>query len=152
MELDDWVPILRLGLAAVAGAVVGWERERFGRSAGLRTHMLVSLGCALFVVSLPDAENFHEQADSVARVIQGVAAGIGFLGAGEIMERGRRDGSVKVEGLTSAAAVWVSAGLGVSAGAGMWSVCLVACFLAFLILTTFKRLEPKSKREERAEK
>lgn len=131
---------MRLGLAVAAGSAVGWERQLDRKPAGLRTHMLVSLGAALFVLSgVQSAPNSSD----VTRVIQGIAAGIGFLGAGEIFSRTTPDkkDSIQVVGLTSAAAIWVSAGLGVAAGLGQYRICTLGALLALFILRAVKRVE-----------
>src|SRR5262249_43466161 len=104
--------LIRLTIAALLGAVVGLERYREGKSAGLRTQMLVALGAALFTLIPQEAK--MATAD-ISRVIQGVAAGIGFLGAGTILKLEEQH---RIEGLTSAASVWVTAAIGVSVGAG----------------------------------
>ncbi len=93
---------LRLLLAAALGAVLGYEREQSGKAAGLRTHMLVTLGAALFVMPL---QLQGGGADALSRVIQGTVAGIGFLCAGTILKAGRES---RVRGLTTAAGLWAS--------------------------------------------
>jgi putative Mg2+ transporter-C (MgtC) family protein len=121
--------LLRLGVAAIVGGIVGYDRERRGKEAGLRTHMLVALGAALFVIvpqqaGMPAAE--------LSRVIQGVAAGIGFIGGGAILKLSA-EGQVK--GLTTAAGIWLTAALGVAAGCGRIGVALLAVLLGMVILT-----------------
>lgn len=141
---NDWLSItFRLGLALLAGAIIGVDREIKHKPAGLRTHMLVSFGSALFVlipILLSDAQ---QDANAVSRIIQGITAGVGFLGAGEIL-RESKPGSegFHIKGLTSAAAIWVSAALGVAAGCGLWQLSLIASLLALVILRVFKKLEP----------
>lgn len=120
--------VLRLLLAAVLGAGVGYQRERAKKPAGLRTHILIALGAALFtVVSI---YGFGDKVDP-SRVAAGVVAGVGFLGAGVIF-RGMR-GDVPL-GLTTAASVWVVAAIGVAAGTGLYLVAVVVAVLAVLIL------------------
>jgi putative Mg2+ transporter-C (MgtC) family protein len=132
-----WSLLLRLGIALVSGALIGWERHSCGRPAGLRTHMLVSIGAAMFVLSA-----LQDSAESASRVVQGITAGIGFVGAGEILHKsGETNPKEKVKGLTSAAAIWVTAALGVSAGHGLWRLALVGSVLTLLTLTVAKRLE-----------
>lgn len=132
-----WSLLLRLGIALVSGALIGWERHACGKQAGLRTHMLVSLGSALFVLSA-----LQDSAESASRVVQGITAGIGFVGAGEILYKTRRTKPTgKVKGLTSAAAIWVTAALGVSAGHGLWRLALVGSVLTLLTLSVAKRVE-----------
>lgn len=118
--------ILRLLLAAALGAVVGYQRERAGKSAGLRTHILICIGAAIFtVVSLVG----FSQADT-ARVAAGVVAGIGFIGAGAII----RGGEGIIAGLTTAATIWAVAGIGLAAGAGLYIVAPVATVLVLIVL------------------
>ncbi|MGA9381460.1 MAG: MgtC/SapB family protein [Phormidium sp.] len=114
---DDWLGLLsRLFLSLLLGGIVGWERELRNKPAGFRTHILVSFAAALFVM-VPIVLGAVNDGDSISRVIQGVAAGVGFLGAGEIItSSGEQSKSIRVRGLTSAAAIWASAALGVTAG------------------------------------
>jgi putative Mg2+ transporter-C (MgtC) family protein len=119
---------LRLVLAAVLGGMLGWNRERMGKAAGLRTHMLVAIGSALFVIA-PREVNDDPQATS--RVIQGLVAGIGFLGAGAILKRERED---EIEGLTTAASIWTTAAIGVAVAMGRGSTALAATLLTLFIL------------------
>ncbi len=140
---NDWINIsLRLCLALAIGAIIGIERELRGKPAGLRTHMLVSIGAAMFVMIPLQMEVAAPNSDALSRVIQGIAAGVGFLGAGEILressEESRRTG---VHGLTSAAAIWVSAALGVAAGCGLWQIGIIGALLSLLVLNVFKRIE-----------
>lgn len=106
--------------------------------------MLVSLGSALFVLIPLQIGTTSESPDAVSRVIQGITAGVGFLGAGEIL-RASRDGDngglAEIRGLTSAAAIWVSAALGVIAGCGLWQLGLISASLALLVLSVFKQVE-----------
>jgi putative Mg2+ transporter-C (MgtC) family protein len=119
----------RLLLATVFGALVGLNRERQGKPAGLRTHALVALGGGLLaIVAL-----FFGQGDTSApgRVLQGVLAGVGFIGAGVILHRADSQG---VHGLTTAAAIWVVAAIGVATGAGLWRTAATSLALTLLIL------------------
>jgi putative Mg2+ transporter-C (MgtC) family protein len=135
---QEWLePALRLGAAALAGGIIGWERQLRGRPAGLRTHMLVSLGAATVVLSLAG----DKAAES--RAVQGVATGIGFLCAGDILHQ-QRDGKEKVKGLTSAAALWVSAALGLAAAVGRWPLVAVSTAATLLTLTLVRGLETRS--------
>ena len=126
---------LRLIVAMIFGAVIGIQRERAGKPAGLRTHMLVSSGTAVFVIA---SEEFGMNPDSVSRVIQGLVTGIGFLGAGAILKI--YDKRV-VEGLTTAAGIWMTAALGVGIGLGRFGVALVATLLAWMTLSLVRQLE-----------
>jgi len=119
--------ILRLLLAAALGAAIGYQRERAGKSAGLRTHILICAGAALFtVVSL---YGFGTAADP-ARVAAGIVAGIGFLGAGAIIRRGEG----VVAGLTTAATIWAVAAVGLAAGAGLYLVSAVTTAIILIVL------------------
>lgn len=131
--------LVRLLMAAVLGAVLGFERESKGKSAGVRTHMLVSLGAALFVLA-PSMAGADEQA--LSRVIQGIVAGIGFLGAGTILKGNGRDTS-HVKGLTTAAGLWMTAAIGTSAGMGREATALISTVLALLVLGTMPKLVEK---------
>jgi putative Mg2+ transporter-C (MgtC) family protein len=127
--------LVRLVLAAMVGALVGLERERMQKPAGLRTHMLVSTGSALFM--LASIESGIGLAD-LSRVIQGVAAGIGFLGAGAILKLTTdRD----ILGLTTAASVWVTAALGVTVGLGRLGLAIAAAVLMWVTLSFVRVLE-----------
>lgn len=142
---DNWLGlVLRLSLAVLVGGVVGWNREAAGKAAGLRTQMLVSLGAALFVLALLQASTADASDDPLSRAIQGVATGVGFLGAGEILQEPRQDSSTpRVKGLTSASAVWVAAALGVVAGCGLWQASLIGVLLTLFILSGVKILEDR---------
>src|SRR5262245_21483264 len=115
--------IVRLALAALLGGVIGYERESRGKAAGLRNHMLVALGSALFVLVVQQSGG---GADAVSRVIQGLVAGIGFLGAGAILNN-RNDPHIR--GLTTAAGVWMTAAIGVAAGIGRELTAILATLL-----------------------
>lgn len=140
IDVHNWVGLLsRLGLALFAGGAIGLERQQRHKAAGLRTHMLVSLGSALFVL-VPIAVS--GSVDSISRAIQGIATGVGFLGAGEILRRKRHHHQgQEIQGLTSAASVWVTAALGISAGAGLWELTLLGAGLTLLTLIVVKQLE-----------
>jgi len=129
------------------GGIIGWERQLRHKPAGLRTHMLVSMGSALFVlIPLAMAKN-PNGLDAVERVIQGITAGIGFLGAGEILRQSQQEiGKVEVHGLTSAAAIWVSAALGTAAGCGLWQLALIGALMSRFVLRVIKKLERRSRK------
>ena len=141
MELGWLDVLLRLGVAVVAGGAIGLDRQRTGRPAGLRTHMLVSLGTAMFVL-IPISTGSPD----TTRVIQGVAAGIGFLCAGDILHL-HRAGTERVKGLTSAAALFVTAGVGLVAASGLWALTVVGTAFTVLILTVLHRFEPEPERK-----
>jgi uncharacterized membrane protein YhiD involved in acid resistance len=142
--LTDWnvEAILRLAMAAVMGALLGLEREMHGRSAGLRTHLLVATGAALaMVVSVNFARVFgsttmlHVTVDP-ARVAYGVMAGVGFLGAGTIMHQG-----LGIRGLTTAATLWCAAALGLASGFGMFGIALGGTVIMLVALRSLEGLE-----------
>ncbi len=122
--------ILRLTAAAVIGLMLGMNRELKGKPAGLRTHALVSLGAALLALTSLHMPMGQNVGDPLSRVMQGVITGIGFLGAGVIIQG--RSGHIK--GLTTAAMVWVSAALGLACGAGYWVAVITTTVLIFLVL------------------
>jgi len=119
--------VLRLLLAAALGAIIGYQRERAGKQAGLRTHILISVGAAL--ISLISIYGFGAASDP-ARVAAGVVVGVGFLGAGVILHR---QGGI-VAGLTTAATIWVVAGIGLAAGTGLYIIAAVATALVLGVL------------------
>ena len=118
----------RLVVAILLGAVLGFERERRGRAAGLRTHSLVALGAALFTV-VPML--FGATAADLAQVVKGLAAGVGFLGAGAIL-KGSEQGDV--QGLTTAANIWLTAAAGLAVGAGWLWPAVAGVFLSCSVL------------------
>jgi putative Mg2+ transporter-C (MgtC) family protein len=131
--LDEIVNVIvRLVLAATLAGILGMERESQGKAAGLRTHMLVALGAALFVLVVTPLG----EAGDVSRVIQGVAAGIGFIGAGSILKHVERD---RVTGLTTAASIWMTAAIGVTAGIGAIWFSVAATAIAWVILDLVDR-------------
>ena len=131
--------VSRVLCAAVLGGIIGWEREAKGRAAGLRTHMLVSVGAALFVLAplLSDIEG-----EAVTRVMQGIVSGIGFLGAGAIL---RRDRGGRVEGLTTAAGIWMTAAIGMAAGMGQEMVALITTLVALVVFAVLPKFERSKK-------
>ena len=119
--------VLRLGAAMIAGALIGLDREIRNKPAGLRTLTLVSLGSAVFVL----AAIAGGTGDSTSRVVQGIVTGVGFLGAGVIVH-GPTEQSVR--GLTTAAAVWLAAAIGVACGLAYWPLVLVASTFGLVVL------------------
>lgn len=119
--------LLRLIAALVCGAVIGLNREFHRKPAGFRTFALVSLGAAIVVIVMEDRGG----PDAISRVVQGILTGIGFLGAGVIF---RREAFNKVSGLTTAAAIWLTAGLGIAAGLGQYPVTLAGTVIGLLML------------------
>ena len=134
-SVPDLEVLIRLGVAAFVGAIVGIDRERQGKPAGLRTHVLVSAGAALFVVAA--AETGMPTSD-MSRVIQGVAAGVGFLGAGAIL---KLSDSREILGLTTAATIWMTAALGVAAGLGRLWLAAIAAILTLATLMVLGWIE-----------
>jgi putative Mg2+ transporter-C (MgtC) family protein len=143
LATNDWLNIsFRLCIALLIGAIIGLERQIRHKPAGLRTHMLVSLGSAIFILIIMQTGGQQTSPDALSRVIQGIAAGVGFLGAGEIVRQSSQESHrLEIHGLTSAAAIWVSAALGTAAGSGLWQLGLIGSLLTFLVLNVFKRLE-----------
>jgi putative Mg2+ transporter-C (MgtC) family protein len=128
--LSSWLEmILRFLLAVGLGAGIGFQREWSGKAAGLRTHMLVSSGAALF--TLVSIYGFSGAAVDISRVAAGVVVGIGFIGAGVIL-RGQRE--KEVAGLTTAATIWITAAIGLAAGAGMYLISVIATAVAVGVL------------------
>ncbi len=119
--------VLRLLLATALGAIIGYQRERAGKVAGLRTIVLICVGAALFTLTSMYA--FGAKADP-SRIAAGIVAGVGFLGAGAIIRRG--EGAVA--GLTTAATIWAAAGIGIAAGAGFYLIAAVATAIILIIL------------------
>lgn len=140
---DDWVGIgTRLVLALLVGCIIGLNRQKGGRAAGMRTFMLVSMGSALFVmIPLQAGTNAADATNALSRAIQGVTTGVGFIGAGLILHESSTKSRVpRVRGLTTAASVWTSAGLGAAIGCGLWQMALIAAFLTLITLSEVKRL------------
>ncbi len=127
---DDLLTIsLRLGMALFVGGVIGLNRQQPGRPAGLRTYMAVSVGSALFVMLPIQAGIDINSTNALSRTVQGVATGVGFIGAGLILQQSTQQLKPEVKGLTSAAALWLTAGLGKDVGfcqAGLVDVLLTA--------------------------
>lgn len=133
---------VRLVVAAMLGGILGYERERKGRSAGVRTHMLVAVGAALFVIG--PLQTGIEVGD-LSRVLQGVVQGIGFLGAGAIMVRSAQH---QIEGLTTAASIWATAGIGIIAGLGLEATAVLSTTIVLLILAVVPLILPKQSDSE----
>src|ERR1700712_2840388 len=123
---------VRLVIAALLGGLLGFERESKGKAAGVRTHMLVCMGAALFV--LVSQQSGIGEAD-MSRVLQGVIAGVGFLCAGTIL---KADSETRVVGLTTAAGIWLTAAVGVAAGMGREATAVLSTLFALLILLALR--------------
>ncbi len=139
-QISNWELTLRILLALVLGGLIGLERELGGHSAGFRTHILVTMGSAIIV--LLSAYGFSSFASEPnvrmdpARLAAQVISGIGFLGAGTIMRTG-----LTVSGLTTAASLWVSAAIGLSAGAGFYYCAIISTFLVVISLFVLNKVE-----------
>lgn len=127
--------LIRLLAAMLLGAVIGLQREFVGAAAGLRTHMLVALSATIFVLVPPRAGMSPED---LSRVIQGVATGIGFIGAGAIL---KLTAEREIQGLTTAASIWMTTAVGVAVGLGRIGVAAVSVVLAWVILSVLARVE-----------
>jgi len=156
MSVELWIPnlsaspldmLLRLTLAAVMGAVVGWERERLDKPAGLRTHMMVSLGAATFTLATLQlflmVEGEPQGRSDPVRLVEGIVGGIGFLGAGQIIQsRG------SVQGVTTAAGIWVVGAVGIACGIGHYALAAMTVGLAVIILAMVRVLQRGSSHGE----
>ncbi|NPV71269.1 MAG: MgtC/SapB family protein [Firmicutes bacterium] len=140
--MDELAVLTRIGIAALLGAAVGFERERVNRAAGLRTHILVCVGAALVMIVSISMSLSYPGSDP-SRIAAQVVTGVGFLGAGTIMREG-----ASVRGLTTAAALWVVSGLGLAAGAGMYVAATIA---AAAVLAALHFLPPLERRIARRE-
>jgi putative Mg2+ transporter-C (MgtC) family protein len=125
--------VVRIVVAVALGGLLGAERERAGKAAGLRTHMLVALGSALFVMFPAE---LGMRVEDLSRVIQGVATGIGFIGAGTILKRSEAE---EVHGLTTAANIWLTAAIGLAVGGGQLWLPLVGAGSAWVVLAVVRR-------------
>ena len=132
---ESWRIFIRLVAAMGLGAVVGFQRERAGKPAGLRTHMLVAMGTALFVMVCSSA---NMDLDGLSRVIQGIATGIGFIGTGAILKQSDK---LEVHGLTTAAGIWMTAAVGVGVGLGRIGIAIVGVILTWAVLSLLGYVE-----------
>ncbi len=138
--LSSWEILFRLGMALVAGGMLGLNRELKHKPAGLRTHAMVALGAAMVVLLILEfpASGMTFDANAMSRVIQGILTGIGFLGGGVILRAEREQ---TIHGLTTAASIWVVACLGIACGAGRWRVAVFTAILALVVLVLGGPLE-----------
>jgi putative Mg2+ transporter-C (MgtC) family protein len=132
--------IIRIIAAALLGAIVGIQRERAGKPAGLRTHILVCLGTTVFVLSCSEV---GMSLDGLSRVIQGIITGIGFIGAGSIL---KLDEKGDIQGLTTAAGIWMMAAVGAAVGLGSLGVAVLSTLLTLIVLAVVGSLERRSTR------
>jgi putative Mg2+ transporter-C (MgtC) family protein len=134
---------IRLAVAAALGWLLGAERESMGKAAGSRTHILVSLGAALFVI-VPAEIGLRE--GDLGRIIQGIATGVGFLGAGTILKHADRN---EITGLTTAATIWLTAAIGLGVGAGQIWISTLTAVSAWMILSVVAFRERRRSAEQR---
>jgi len=134
--------IIRLIAAALLGSIIGFEREKAGKAAGLRTHILVTLGTCVFILACSGS---GMDSDGLSRVIQGIVTGIGFLGAGSILKLNEeRD----IQGLTTAAGVWMTAAIGVAVGLGEIGLALLGAVLTVIVLALLGQVDYKSEKKQ----
>jgi putative Mg2+ transporter-C (MgtC) family protein len=137
--LLDWPEImLRLGVATLAGGLIGLNRDLHGKPIGLKTLALVGLATAMVVVLADPSGDSTKISPEASRIIQGILTGIGFLGAGVIV---RAEHHFRIRGLTSAACTWLTACVGIACGIGQWRIVVVALAITFGLLTVGHRLE-----------
>lgn len=129
--------VIRLVAAALLGGIIGFQREQAGKAAGLRTHILVASGTTLFVLA---SAGSGMSSDGVSRVIQGLATGIGFIGAGAILKLSE---TREIHGLTTAAGIWMTAAIGVTVGLGSLGLALLSTALTWIVLATIGRIEQR---------
>jgi putative Mg2+ transporter-C (MgtC) family protein len=134
---QDLIMMIRILLAFVLGGIVGWERQRVRRPAGLRTHMLVSAGAAAFTVASIYGFDGYGTVRDPARLAAQILTGIGFIGAGVIFHDRQQ-----TRGLTTAASIWIVAALGIMAGTGLFWVAIFTTALTYFALRILKRIEP----------
>lgn len=144
-ELTNGIPdrthlgivLIRVLAATFLGSVIGIQRQRVGKPAGLRTHMLVSLGTAVVVVA---CEGAGIGPDGLSRVVQGVVTGIGFVGAGSILKLSEER---EIKGLTTAVGVWLTAAIGVAVGLGTLGIAVIVTVLTLLVLTVMEAVDAR---------
>lgn len=135
----DWPEIvLRLGVATLAGGLIGLNRDLHGKPIGLKTLGLVGLATAMVVMLASPSGDSTGVSDAASRIIQGILTGIGFLGAGVIV---RAEHHFRIRGLTSAACTWLAACIGIACGLGQWRIVLATLVIALMLLTIGRRLE-----------
>ncbi len=137
--------IIRLIAAAILGSIIGYERERAGKAAGLRTHILVTLGTCVFILACSGS---GMDSDGLSRVIQGIITGIGFLGAGSILKLNEeRD----IQGLTTAAGIWMTAAVGIAVGLGSLGLALLSTILTVIVLALLGQVDYEAEKKQAAE-
>ncbi len=134
--------VIRMIAAVILGSIIGFERERAGKAAGLRTHILVALGTCVFVLA---CSGYGMSSDGLSRVIQGIVTGIGFLGAGSILKiNEERD----IQGLITAAGIWMTAAIGVAVGLGTLGLAILATILTLIVLTLIGQIDYKTEKKQ----
>ncbi len=140
-EFSDWQTLVKIAIrliaAALAGGLIGLEREKVGKAAGLRTHMLVTIGVALFII-VPVTQGAGDA--DVSRVIQGIVTGIGFLGGGAILKLSQEK---EIHGLTTAAGIWLASAIGIAIGFGRLGTALFGTLFALVVLRLIALVEPR---------
>ena len=144
-ELNYVSIFLRLTMAVFFGGIIGYGREREGRPAGLRTHILVSIGATLAMITNIYICQVYDSASDPTRLGAQVISGIGFLGAGTIIVTGKN----KVRGLTTAAGLWASACMGLALGAGFYFGAIIGCVLIFAVTVVLAKLDKKINNKSR---
>lgn len=138
--------LIRMVLAVLLGGLVGMQREQAGKPAGVRTHMLVSLGTAVVVLA---CAGMGMQYDAQSRVIQGIVTGIGFIGAGSILKLNEeRD----IQGLTTAAGLWMTAAIGIACGVGTLGIAIVAAVVTVILLALAGIIEARDDKKDKGDK
>lgn len=142
------VILIRLFAATLLGAAIGYEREKAGKPAGLRTHILVTAGTTVFILGCLGV-GIKADSDAISRVIQGIITGIGFVGAGSIM---KRETEKNIQGITTSAGIWMTAAIGVTIGLGGLGLAIIATMLTLVILRVTHWVERRTtKRKGMAE-
>ena len=131
--------LVRISIAMLLGAIIGYQREQHDKPAGLRTHVLVAMGSTLFVIAAIESDM---SPDSVARIIQGLITGIGFIGAGAILKvRQERE----ISGLTTSAGIWATAAVGVAVGLGLLGLAVLSVIMIWFVLAVLGYVERRIK-------
>lgn len=133
--------LIRLLAAALLGAAIGFERQRAGKAAGLRTHILVTAGTTVFLLGAIGA-GMRTDSDGISRIIQGIITGIGFVGAGSIL---KRETEKRIQGVTTSAGIWMSAAIGVTIALGGLGLAMMATVLSLIVLRVTLWLEAPPK-------
>ena len=134
--------VIRLVAAVLLGAAIGFEREKAGKEAGLRTHVIVTLGTCVFVLA---CSGYGMNSDGLSRVIQGIVTGIGFIGAGSIL---KLDSERVIRGLTTSAGIWMTSAVGVATGLGEIGLALLATMTTVIVLLLVRAFDAKSENKE----